>query len=635
MSRYGRSRGIPLPVAIGLPVLMLAAGGAAGWFTRDTRGGGSIAAPVTLVGAPLPSDLDTAAPVRPLSDAVDPVVVDPAEIVGYDTTGAVAVPAGAGLLLPLAADQTASAVNVTTLQPVDADAGATTPPPAVDATADQAVPTIEPTASTLAPPDGTLPPVTRPAGALPTFVDPCNGGNPPCAGEPGVVQPIAADAQPELSPLQVTYPIAAAGRYAELCDTIEAGEVPDTFLPPSLRPTVAVFVNQPSTLALTGTWSDGAELEKLTMATLPAHDAAWQQAWQGGDQQRIAACITLPLDEVRAHAGGGVATLAASVLAISATGRATTGGTVTLHIPIDGDDPLFADRLTVTDRGEQRGADGVLHPTVHVHYALLIDAVVPAGSGLRPDDMSLTAVHAFIEGADCTGWTVNRQGRDRTFGGTYRATIEQRTVAGRERTVTVVDGDIALDASLPGGWEGTVCVRLVASDTDGTRATTLSLHGATLRSPRTAVYAVGVHVADDGLPDNVALRASWRTDRVELCNEIELGDGSVGGTGATCTLYARVAPDGVNVVLQTLDGSRAAPLLQFRVPVLHTYCNPTEPYGAVGDGCNPGFVQRLDVPVGDSTVRVVISVVRTATGGSGLNDPSHAWRINDPTTFTF
>ncbi|MEQ1698718.1 MAG: hypothetical protein ABMA25_01345, partial [Ilumatobacteraceae bacterium] len=634
MSRYGRSRGIPLPVAIGLPVLMLAAGGAAGWFTRDTDKGGATGTPVTVVGAPLPDDLDASAPVAALPDAISPVVVDPTRIVGDDTSGAVAVPAGAGLMVPLAADGVATAVNARSLQPIDAPASAVVVPPPAEAALDQPVPSIPPTVSTLAPPDGTLPPVTRPAGAPPAFVDPCNGGDPPCAGEPGVVQAIDTG-EPQPAPLHVTYPVAAAGGYAALCDAIEGGAVPDTFLPPSLRPTVAVFVNQPSTLALTGTWSDGTELEKLTMVTLPAHDTAWQQAWQDGDQRQIAACITLPLDEVRAHAAGGVATLHASVLAISATGRATTGGTITLHIPIDGDDPLFTDRLTVTDRGEQLQADGALHPTVHVHYAFLTDAVVPPGSGLRPDDVRLTAVHALIEGADCTGWAVNRQGRDRTFGGSYRTTVEQRTVAGRERTVTVVDGDVVLDAGLPGGWEGTVCVRLIASDADAVRVATLSLQGATLRSPRTAVYEVGVHVAEGGLPANVALRASWRTDQAELCSQIELGDASGGDIGATCTVYARAAPGGIIVVLTTRDGTKKAPLLQFRVPVLTAYCNPTEVYGAVGDGCNPGFVQPLELPVGDGTARVVISVVRTATGGSGLDDPSHAWRINAPTTYTF
>lgn len=633
MSRFGRSRGIPRSVAIGLPVLMLAAGGAAGWFTRDTGDTGTVAPPTTVVGAALPDDLDVAAPTAPLSDAVNPVIVDPSEIIGHDTTGSVTVPAGAGLMVPLAADGAATAVDATTLQSVDAQP-ADVAPRAADAVVDQPVPSIPPTVSTLAAPDGTLPPVTRPAGVQPAFVDPCNAGEPPCAGEPGVVQ-LAVDREPELSPLQISYPVAASGGYAALCDAIEGGEVPDTFLPPALRPTIAVFVNQPSTLALTGTWGDGAALEKLTMVTLPAHDASWQEAWQSGNQQRIAACITLPLDEVRAHASGGVATLETDVLAISATGRATTGGTVTLQIPIDGDDPLFADRLTITDRGEQLQADGALHPTVHLHYAFLTDAVVPPGSGLQLDDVTITAVHAFVEGADCTGWTVNRQGRDRTFGGSYRTTIEQRTVAGRERTVAVVDGDVALDADLPGGWEGTVCVRLIAADAAATRVATLSLQGALLRSPRTAVYEVGVHVAEGGLPTNVALRASWRTDRAELCSQIELGDASAGDLGATCTVFARNAPDGIVVVLTTRDGTRTAPLLQFRVPVLTAYCNPTERYGAVGDGCNPGFVQPLDLPVGDGTARVVISVVRTATGGSGLADPSHAWRISSPTAYTF
>lgn len=639
MSRYGRSRGISLRVAIGLPVLLLAAGGAAGWFTRTTDDSATVATPSTVVGNPLPDSLDDAVPVRPLSGAISPVMVEPSEIVGLDTSGVVEVPAEAGLSLPLTADGVATAVDPATLDAVEPAEIAR--PPIAEPTVVDGVPAIEPPTPTLTPPDGTLPPVTRPASAIPSFVDPCNAGDPPCPGEPGVAREATASSdEPELTPLQVTYPLAAAGGYAALCDAVEAGAVPDTFLTPALRPTVAVFVNQPSTLALTGTWSDGTELAKTTMVTLPAHDAAWQLAWTDGHQQRIAACITLPLDEVRAHAAAGVATLEASVLAISATGRATSGGTITLHIPIDGDDPLFTDRLTVTDRGELRQADGALHPTVHLHYAFLDDAVVPPGSGLQPGSTNITAVHAFIEGADCTGWAVNQQGRDRTAGGSYRVTIEQRTVAGRERSVTVVDGDLALDADLPGGWEGTACVRLIASDPTATKVATLSLQGATVRSPRTAVYAVGVHVPADGLPANTQLRASWRTDRSELCSEIALGDASAGsavdGSDATCTVYARSAPDGITVVLRSVDGSRSAPLLQFHVPVLAAYCNPTDLYGAVGDGCNTGFVQPLDLPLGDGeTAQVVISVVRTAASGSGLQDPSHAWRINEPTTYTF
>jgi hypothetical protein len=629
---FRRSRGISRPIAIGLPLLMLAGGGAAGWFTRNSDAPDVAGAPTTVVGLPLPSDLEPLAPVRPLPDTPSPIVVDPATIIGDDTTGSVDVPGQAGLSVPLTTDGTASAVDPVTLQPIDAS-DAPAPAPVGTAKVDEPVPTIPPTVSTLAPPDGTQPPVTRPSDVLPDFVDPCNGSDPPCAGRPAVVQ-VSVTTERELSPLQVTAPISAAGGYAGLCDAVERGEVPDPFLTPAVRPTIAVFVNQPSTLALTGTWSDGSTLEKVTMATLPAHDAAWQQAWDAGDQRRIAACITLPLDEVRAHAAGGAARLDASVLAISATGRATTGGFVTLQIPIDGDDPLFADRLTVTDRGELRRSDGLLHPTVHVHYAFMTDAVVPAGSDLQLSDLSLTALHAFVEGADCTGWTVNRQGRDRTFAGSFRTSVEQRTVAGRERTVAVVDGDLALDADLPGAWEGTVCVRLIASNAANTRVATISLQGATVRSPRTAVYAVGVHLDDDALPAGLALRAEWRTDRASLCERVELGDPDI-GNGAVCTVYARSAPDGILVVLTTRDGARTAPLLQFRVPVLAAYCNPTEPYGAVGDGCNPGFVQRLELPVADATVTLTISVVRTATGGSGLDDPSQSWRIGEPTTFPF
>ena len=122
-------------------------------------------------------------------------------------------------------------------------------------------------------------------------------------------------------------PFAATGAYAQMCNDIEGGAVPDPFLAPAVRPTVAVVVNQPSSIALTGTWGDGTPLEKVTMVTSSAFDQQWQQAWDSeGVQHSLLACLTLPLDEVRTHASGGRADLAASLLGISATGRAESGG---------------------------------------------------------------------------------------------------------------------------------------------------------------------------------------------------------------------------------------------------------------------------------------------------------------------
>ncbi len=628
MSSADRRRPMPRSVVIGLPVLMLVAGSAGGWFTRDTGGAGAGGVPATIVGQPLPTTIDAVAPVAPLPGAANPSVIDPTEVIGLEDDDPVVVPAGGALALPLGSADSAVAVDARTFAPVTGEQPQ--PPAAVDAQPSDAVPALASPPSTLPPPDDTQPPVTPAPGQQSSFVDPCYGGDEPCAGQPGVVRSAAGgDPAATLDPLQISLPLAAANGYAALCEGVEADRVPDPFLTPTARPTVAVIVNQPSTLALTGSWGDGAELVKATMITSPAHDAEWQQAWDDGHQRRIIACITLPLDEVRAHATGGVALLQAEVLAISATGRAQTAGQVTLHIPIDGEDALYADRVTVADRGEQRHPDGVLYPTVHVHYAVLADAVVPAGSGVEA-----YAQHALVEGADCTGWAVNQQGRDRTAGGSYRVTVEQRTIAGRERAAIVVDGDVALDPTLPGGWEGQLCVRLLTADAGSTSVTTLSLRGAIVRSPRTAEYAVGVHVDDVTSENATVVTATWSSDSALLCNEATLDNGAI------CTTYARLAPDGIVVALAMLDGRGALrPLVQVRVPVITAYCNPTDPFGAVGDGCNTGFTQALQLPIvagdaGAGSVRVVISVARAAAFGAGLQDPSSAWRIDDVTTFT-
>ena len=628
MSSAHHRRTMPRSVGIGLPLLMLVAGAGGGWFTRDTGGDDAGGVPATIVGQPFPATIDAVASVAPLPGAANPAVIDPSELIGLETDGTLTVPAGGALALPLGSADSAGAVDARTFAPVIDEQPQ--PPAALDALPSDAVPALAPPPSTLPPPDDTQPPVTPAPGQPSSFVDPCYGGDEPCAGQPGVVRTAAeTDPSATLDSLQISLPLAAANGYASLCEGVEADRVPDPFLAPAARPTVAVIVNQPSTLALTGRWADGAELAKATMITSTAHDAEWQQAWDDGQQRRIIACITLPLDEVRAHATGGVALLQAEVLAISATGRAQTASQVTLHIPIDGEDALYADRVTVADRGEQRHPDGVLYPTVHVHYAVLADAVVPAGPGVEA-----YAQHALVEGADCTGWAVNQQGRDRTAGGSYRVTVEQRTIAGRERTAIVVDGDVALDPTLPGGWEGQLCVRLLTADEGSTSVTTLSLKGANVRSPRTAEYAVGVHLDDVAPVDGAVVTATWSSGSSLLCNEATLDNGAI------CTTFARLATDGIVVALAALDGrGTLRPLVQVRVPVITAYCNPTDPFGAVGDGCNTGFTQALQLPIvagdeGAGSVRVVITVARTAAFGAGLQDPSNAWRIDDVTTFT-
>ena len=640
----------PLAVMVGVPVVMLLVGSGIGWFMRDDGGttGGNGNAPVaTVIGAALSTSLDSVAPQLPLPAAANPAVIDPASIIGLDTAEMIDVPAAAALDLPLAPGGTPLAVDPVTRKALQSIAPTTRP--VGEPTFNDSLPEIAPPESTLPPIDSTTPVISGPVDVVPTFIDPCTASRDTCAGAPGVVRDAPTTDGPTLAPLQVSVPVAGAEGFAALCDSVEAGVVPDPFLTPSTRPTIAVFVNQPSTLALTGTWADGTELPKTTMITSSTHDTEWQRSWESDHVQlNIIACVTLPLDDVRAHAGGGVADLRADILAISATGRADATGQLTLDIPIDGNDAVFAERLTIADRGEQLLADGVLHPSVHVHYAFFDDAVVPLGSGLDRTTLHVYDEHALVEGADCSGWAVNQQGRDRTTSSSYTVVSEQRTIAGRVRNVTVVDGDVHLDPSLPGGWQGYFCVRLSATDDQTSEAVTLALRGTTVRSPRTATYAVSVLLADPEYPADRQLRASWTTtDGIVLCNSALLSnapaaDGS--SHGATCDTIARLAPTGVVLGISAVDAAGAAlPIFSVRVPVNTGYCNPDDPFGSVGDGCDHGFAQPYDVPLpaptqdaGDvKSVRVVVQVNRVAAAGTMWQDPSHVWKVGTLTAFGY
>ncbi len=637
------SRRLPLAAIVGCPLVALLIGGGAGWLLRDDSSGstGTATPAATVVGATLPADLDAVAPQQPLPRPASPAVVDPATIVGLDTlpVGLLDVPPATAIDLPLVAGGSATFVDPATraqlTEPTPTPTVAPAEPVAIDG-----LTALPPAQSTLPPSEDAIPTTTA-AAATPAFVDPCTTSTTECPGAAATVRDaLPTDTGRQLDPLQVSVPVAGAEGYAGLCDAVEGGDVPDPLLSPATRPTVAVLVNQPATLALTGTWADGTALEKTTMVTLPAHDAEWQRAWdQDRVQRRIIACVTLPLDDVRAHAGGGSAQLRADVLAISATGRADITGEVTLHIPIDGDDPVFAERLTVADRGEQRLVDGLLHPAVHVHYALFSDALVPAGSGLDPAALHVYDEHAFVEGADCAGWAVNQQGRDRSSGSAYTVVSEQRTIAGRVRTVTVVDGDVFLDPSLTPGWEGYFCVRLSATDEPddpSTELVTLALRGSTVRSTRAATYDVSV-LLDDNASATVGIE--WATTSgTPLCTPTTLSTDADGSRGATCTTSARLAPDGIRVALTSeADGADGIgePLLTALVPVNTAFCNPDDPYAAIADGCATGFAQTLELPLAGGTVRLALQVRRTAAPGSLLQDPSHAWRLGSLTSFAF
>lgn len=647
---------MPTSLVIGLPVLLLAVGGGAGWLTRDTSDESTGSTQVAAANDPLPGSFVQVAPLLPLPDAANAAVVDPASIIGLDTSTAQFVPADAALALPLAVGETATAVDATTYQPLAAAGGL---PAAVafpvDPTPTDSLAPVVAAPSTLAPPNDAVvaapttvaPGTVATPGDVPIFRDRCTFSS-ACAGAPAAVRPEPADAEGlELAPLVVSTPAAGAAGFADVCRDVEGPAVPDPFLSAATRPTVAVLVNQPSTLALTGTWADGTPLAKTTMVTLPAHDAEWRRAWEQDKVQRhIVACVTLPLEEVRAHAGGGVAEVRSSVLAISATGRAEVTGQVTLNIPIDGNDPLFVDRVTVANRGEQRLINGVLYPTVHVHYAFLSDAVVPAGTGLDPAAVRVFDHHALVEGADCSGWAVNQQGRSRTAGGSYDVTIEQRSVAGRDRTVTVVDGEVYLDPTLPGGWQGHFCVRLAVTDNPeeaADRSFTLALRGNTVRGPRSADYAVSVLLDDPAFPADWALQTTWAAANalgrpgLLMCNTVELAGDS---PGASCASSARLAPDGIVVSLKAIDpAGDEHPVVAVLVPVNTAACNPDDPFGFVSNGCDTGFTRPLALRFdgGDEldSVRVVVQVDRTAQPGGVWQDPSHAWKLGAVTSFPF
>jgi hypothetical protein len=618
---------------VALPVVLLLAGGAAGWFMRDTPAPGVSLG--TVVGAPLPTGaaLDGVAPTRHVPNAPNTMVFDRRALIGLPDDTRTVVPKGA--VLPVTRDSAGALtpVDPTSLQPVTVTEPA--PAPVQDPTVLEAAtpPPAPPSTAEFGDPTTTLPLAVPPA-----FVDPCRTTpDQPCVGEPARVVEATDGPTTALDPLLISVPMAATGDLATMCDTIEAGTLPDPFLGPQVRPTVAVVVNQPSSIALTGTWADGTPLEKLTMVTSSAFDDQWQTQWDtGAVQGSLLQCLTLPLDEVRAHATAGRAVLDAKLLAISKGGRAELGGRLTLSIPLDGDDPPFVDALGIGSLGEQRRDDGTLVPTVHVHYAFTDDQLIPSTGTLNVVTAKLYAQHAFVENADCAGWANNQQGLDRTLEGRFDVGNEQRTVSGRSRPVTVVDGDLALDPSVAGGWEGFVCMRLFLADDEG-HTVTVALRGASVRSPLTATYSVGVVIDDPGLPHQWTMEATWATTTGALwCGPVVLPPGL---SGATCATSARAVPDGVRLFLRATGGTvTERPAFVVTVPINTAYCTPDDPYAAISNGCDTGFTQRLLVPVdatGTQYVPVQLQVVRSAAAGAADLAPAHVWRIDVPQSFTF
>lgn len=654
---------------VALPILGLAAGsGAAYWRHEDPvstvgradgTGGRSVSA-AELQGVPT-ADLPA---------VTDPAVMDLSSVIGYPDTPMVDVPPAAAVVLSPGAAGLPAVVDPATGQP----AAAPVRPPLlpVDPVVVPALgaPTDEPPLADQGDRPATDDTATVPAGA---FVDECRvtaDGDPPCSGRPAtVVSPAggdgaAGDGPSVPQPLTVSAPFTAAGGLADMCAEIERGVVADPQLAAAVRPTVAVLVNQPASLALTGTWADGTPIEKTTMLTLPDHQHQWQEQWDAdGVQGRILACLTFPLEVTRGHAVGGRAGMTVQIVAISTTGNTEITGAVTLEVPLDGEDSPFVESLSVRGLGEQLAPDGRRLATVAVHYALDGSALVPPGTTLDPGSTVVQDLHAFVENADCSGWAVTFQGQDRTYGSRYGMRVEQRTIAGRDRTVIVVDGTVQLDPNQRGGWEGYLCLHLRSVDRTGTVAT-LALRGVAVRAPRTAAYELGAAV-DGALPDGWGLDVTWAgADGVVFCGPARLGEGPTPGTpsssdggatttstlatgtdnatavtlAATCATIARLHPDGVLVSVRPTSptGEPGAPFTVL-LPINTSYCNPDDPHGAAANGCDTGsrFRYRLPVgmPDGDSTYILTVTALRTVGQGQLMTNPSHAWRIDPPQAF--
>lgn len=616
------------PILVALPVVGLLLGGTVGWFMREQ------AAPTgrdgAVVGQAMPTGaaLDALAPVTRVPAAPNTMIIDRATLVGYPDDLGTEVPKGAMVPLTNAGDW--QPVDSRTLQPTTPRTAPPSPP-------------LVPTALTEAIPPGTTPSTTPlPVASTttvpardPALVDPCvTAVESPCAGAPGVVQSATAT-ETEPDPLVVSMPFAATGASAAMCGAIEGDSVPDPFLDPALRPTIAVITNQPSSIAFTGQWDDGTPIDKLTMVSSPDHEQQWQTAWDtDGTQGSILACLTLPLDDVRTHSSEGRGSLDVSLLAISATGQAQSGGPVTVTTPLDGEDLPFADQLVVGSLGEQRSAAGTLVPTVHLHYALLADQLVPPGTSLDPRTARVFARHELVENADCAGWANNAQGVGRAVSSWVTTTSGQRTVSGRIRPVTVVDADVELDPTLPGGWQGFACLHLFVADADGNRLD-LAIRGAEVRSPMTATYEIGAVVADLAFPEGWSIDATWSTPGGALwCGPATW---TATGTGATCPVSARSVPDGVVLTLQARDDTgEQRPAFVVTVPINTAYCTPDDPLAAISDGCSTGFTQTVKMPVdatAERSIAVTLTVLRTALAGSMQTTPAHAWQVGGTQAF--
>ena len=587
----------------------------------------------------------------PLAVRPNPATIDLAAVVGYPTVTSVDVPRGAGLSLTIGTDGLPAVLDPASLAPYVPSPPVVLPPVAPQLSPPVVTPSA-PVATVSAGDSATTAP--EPLAPAEQYTDPCvvePAGPALCSGTAAVVLPQAATAADvgDPAPLVLSAPLAATGGLADMCEEIERGVVADPQLAPAVRHTVAVLMNRPASVALTGMWDDGTPIEKLTMVSLAAHDALWQQQWEAdGAQGQLLACLTFPLDVARGHANGGRARLTVDLIAISTDGQDTVTGAVTLEVPLDGDDVPFVEAYSVRDLGEQLLADGRRAPTLSVHYAIVDDARVPAGSALDAGSLTVLDVHGAVENADCAGWMANAQGQDRTLTSTYRVRQEQRTINGRQRSVTVVDGIVHLDPNVRSGWEGFLCTHLVATDRTGARAT-LALRGAAVRAPRTAVYQIGVRMATP-LPAGWRAEVVWADrDGTVWCGPTTLGQGPTdnGSTtapsadeaadvlSASCTTLARLHPGGTLVTMTAVGPSGAqGGEWTVAIPVNTEYCNTDDPDVATTDGCNTGWQQTWQLTLADGQyTAVTVVVLRDAPPGQVLTNPSHAWRIDPPQAF--
>ncbi len=460
-----------------------------------------------------------------------------------------------------------------------------------------------------------------------------------------VLDPLEGRLDERILPIDVSQPFAAVGPFARACATAEDGIAPDPELFPSQRPTVAVLVNAPVDLRLTGTWADGSTIEPLPMHISEDHISRWQADVDGNKGQgTLIACATLPRAIVEAHAEGRIAPLQANVEVVAGEASYSTGARVELNVPANADQIALA-TPRITSLGEMT-FNGVRYPAVNVHVEYLLtvpgEANAENPTGAPPTATTTHMAAGFVTRGGCGAWangtlspddefTTNRQV---TPYGNWETRTEERTVNGRPQQVQIVDLQVLGDYDMPSGWEGQVCVALWS----GADRTPIGLWAASARAPRSPEFHVSVGMGD--------LNADWRVEvefpcRTQLSNGF-LDDGTATGVwgraGADCgELSGRWLADGLPVRAYVVDsfGFKRQPF-ETRIPVNLEYCNTDDPWSGIVGGCDQSSrLYTFDMPLGTGwpqpdTVQLLVRVERHAEPGINFHvdpDPSHQWRI--------